>query len=491
MKKRIAIIGGVVVAVAVIGGAGWYFLRGKTTASEEDAIYVTTVSTLMGDVSGTQNRYAGVVEPQKTLEVKLEGNRTVKEVKVKEDQNVKAGDVLFQYDASTAQDDLAQARLELDQYKNEEASLKSQIATLEKEKGEVGADEQLSYTIQIQSTQIDLNKNEYEQKKKAAEIEKLEKSSVTTEVTSEIDGVIKTINTSLIENGEESGSESGESTTFITIVGTGTYRVKGKINEQNMGSIIEGDPVIIRSRVDDELTWTGVMGQVDTSASSKENSESAYADFYGSGSSDEQTTSSSYPFYVNLDSADGLMLGQHVYIEMDYGQSEIKDGIWLDEFYLVDIEEEPYVWASDSKDKLEKRSVTLGEYDEELAKYQILEGLTKNDCIAFPAEGYTEGMPTAINDGAQNVGGVPGEGYDPSMDSSAGPGEDSGEIIDEGTGEGPGMDSGEMPYDSGEGPMDSGEVIYDSGEGPMDSGAASEFGPVGMAGEAEEGVVPS
>lgn len=483
MKKRIAIIGGVVVAVAVIGGAVWYSQRGRTAGAEEDTVYVTTVATLMGDVSGTQNRYAGVVEPQKTLEVKLESNRTIKELKVEEDQNVKAGDVLFEYDTSTSQDDLAQARLELDQYKNEESSLRSQIATLEKEKAEAGADEQLSYTIQIQSTQIDLNKNEYNQKSKAAEIEKLEKSSTTSEVTSEIDGVIKTINTSLMENGNESESGSGgDSTTFITIVGTGTYRVKGKINEQNMGSIIEGDPVIIRSRVDSELTWSGVMGQVDTSSTSSNDSESAYVDFNSSGSSDEQTSSSSYPFYVNLDSADGLMLGQHVYIEMDYGQSEVKDGIWLDEFYLVDIEEEPYVWASNSKDQLEKRSITLGEYDEELGQYEILEGLTKDDCIAFPAEEYEAGMPTAINDGAQSVGEIPDGDFDssmdPSMDSSAEPAEDSGEIIDENTEEGPWMDAEEMPMDSGEEP-------------PVDGGEVSELGPAAAGGEAEEGVGPS
>ncbi len=37
---------------------------------------------------------------------------------------------------------------------------------------------------------------------------------------------------------------------------------------------------------------------------------------------DDTTSSSTYPFYVTLDSSDGLMLGQHVYIEMDEGQEE-------------------------------------------------------------------------------------------------------------------------------------------------------------------------
>ena len=36
-------------------------------------------------------------------------------------------------------------------------------------------------------------------------------------------------------------------------------------------------------------------------------------------------------FYVNLDSSEGLMLGQHVYIEPDEGQDEKKSGIWLND----------------------------------------------------------------------------------------------------------------------------------------------------------------
>ena len=32
------------------------------------------------------------------------------------------------------------------------------------------------------------------------------------------------------------------------------------------------------------------------------------------GSDTSQTASSSYPFYVEMDSSEGLMLGQHVYI---------------------------------------------------------------------------------------------------------------------------------------------------------------------------------
>ena len=432
MKKRIAIVGGTIAAVAVAGGGSWYLWNHKGSSSEQNKVYVTTVATLMGDVSGTQNRYAGVVEPQKTVKVKVDSSRKVKTVNVKEGDQVNAGDVLFEYDESATQDDLAQAELDLERLKNEANSLQNQIDTLTKEKKEAKEEEQLSYTIEIQTAQMNLKKNEYDQKTKEKQIEKLKNASGDLEVKSELSGVIKKINESAInssdsdmDSGESSGS--GSETAFITIVATGTYRVKGIINETNMNSIVEGEPVLIRSRVDKDITWTGVMSGVDTKepTSSRNNTDDMY---YSSGeSTDTQTSSSNYPFYVELDSADGLILGQHVYIEPDHGQDEVKDGIWLDEFYLVDTDTEtPYVWASSAKDKLEKKMVTLGEYDENLGKYEITEGLTEQDCIAFPDETLEEGMDTAINSNGQ----IPGsqneeDNIDSNIDSSIDSGMDS------------------------------------------------------------------
>lgn len=118
-------------------------------------------------------------------------------------------------------------------------------------------------------------------------------------------------------------------------------------------------------------------------------------DYYSSDSSGEN--SSSYPFYVDLDSVEGLMLGQHVYIEMDYGQTETKEGIWLEQYYIEMEEEEPFVWAANDRDRIEKRKVTLGEYDEDLMKYEVVDGLTKDDYIAFPDVTVEEGAVAEKN----------------------------------------------------------------------------------------------
>lgn len=403
MKKRVIIIGGVVAAACLLGAGAWHFLKGKGKSSENVA-YVTTVGSLTGeDVSGTQNRYAGVVEPQKTVEVKLDSGRAIQQLMVEEGQSVKAGDSLFSYDVSSGEEELATAKLELERLKTEAVSYQEQINTYQREKEKAPQEEQLSYTIQIQSAQMDLKKNEYDQKSKAAEIEKLEKVSDSPVVTSEIDGIVKTINKDAMGSGGDSpdSDSSGDSTAFITILGTGNYRVKGKVNEQNRNSIMEGSPVIIRSRVDPTVTWKGSMGEVDTEHPDSGGDDGASSMMMTDGGEDTQTSSSSYPFYVNLDFTEGLMLGQHVYIEMDYGQEDQKKGLWLGEFYILDADGKAYVWASDGQDRLEKRAVTLGDYDQELGEYEIVKGLTKEDCIAFPSEDLTEGMAVEISDQMQ------------------------------------------------------------------------------------------
>lgn len=60
----------------------------------------------------------------------------------------------------------------------------------------------------------------------------------------------------------------------------------------------------------------------------------------------------------------------------------------------------PYVWAADKDKRLVKKSVILGQYDETLGEYEIVEGLTKKDCIAYPSQLYEEGMKTTTNSAA-------------------------------------------------------------------------------------------
>ena len=89
-----------------------------------------------------------------------------------------------------------------------------------------------------------------------------------------------------------------------------------------------------------------------------------------------------------------------MYIERDIpGQDDKKDGLWLSDYYILDTDtNEPYVWAANDKNRLEKRYVTLGKHDDSLGEYEIVDGLTKKDAIAFPTDSLEEGEKTEIGD---------------------------------------------------------------------------------------------
>ena len=116
------------------------------------------------------------------------------------------------------------------------------ISTLEAEKKKAKAEDQLSYTIEIETNKMNLKKNEYSQKSKQSEIDKLQSATQNTEVRSEIDGVIQKIDTSKMTSDDgdsvddssamdstSSSDSSSDSSAFITILSTGAYRVKGKL----------------------------------------------------------------------------------------------------------------------------------------------------------------------------------------------------------------------------------------------------------------------
>ena len=405
MAKKGLIIFGIAATLLAAGLGSWQFYFKDTitlNTSSEGVAYVTKVSSLTGESMGVQNWYAGVVEAQNTVKVKIESGRKVSEVKVNIGDLVKKGDLLFEYDLSSLEDDLKQKQLDLDKLYNEAQNYAENIATLEREKTKANQNQQLSYTIEIETARMNLKQNEYNQTKKLNEIERLRASMTDTQVLSTLDGVIQKIDTSKLSSDDgdtlsdsfesDDFGDSSSDDSFITILGTGNYRVKGMINEQNRSELVVGQSMIIRSRADDTQTWTGSLQLID-----EQNAKSNSNDMFGyTDSSESQTSSSTYPFYVELDSSDGLMLGQHVYIEKDVGQASRADGLWIFDVYVVDADTEaPYVWAAGSSGKLEKRYVVLGEHDDLNFEYRILDGLTAADSVAEPDETLEEGMDTA------------------------------------------------------------------------------------------------
>lgn len=359
-------------------------LSGCASGNSGESVSVEAVSLITGvNADGMADCYPGKVVSGETAELKKDEDKTVLEVLVEEGDMVNEGDVLFSYDTEALQLSLDKLYLDRESLENTISAAENEIAELESQKKNASSDQQLSYTLQIDSREADIREAEYNMALKDKEIEAMENSMENTDITSPISGRVMSVG-----NPDDVGS-TGDGNAFITVMDISAYRVEGHVNELNRGAVYEGMPILVRSRLDETKVWTGTLTSIDW-----ENPVGNSSSVYYYSDDDSMTTSSKYPFYVVLDNTDGLLLGEHVYIE-PATDGESSGGLMLPSWYIVD---ESYVWAANDRGKLEKRSVELGIYDPDMDQYEILSGLDYDDCIAFPDDTLTEGMTTVSYD---------------------------------------------------------------------------------------------
>ncbi len=389
--KKVLIALAIVIPVVLICVGIFFVINKKTKDASEGVCYVEKVSSITGGGVTWQNRYMGIVESQEVTKVQKDSDKTVKEIFVKEEDIVKEGDKLFQYDTEEMNLKLQQLQLELTSIYNNINTMYDQIETLSTERDEAPAENKIEYTSQIQNLQAQINQASYDASAKQLEIDRQSAAITNSVVYAPVGGVISKINNQESSGNDYSydmyGMNGSENDGFISIMAMGDYRIKGTVSELNAYELYEGMSVILRSRMDENMMWTGYISKIDL----EHPEENDYMYYYSPGE-----IATKYPFYVQVDSSEGLMLGQHLYIELDYGQGMVKDGIWLYEGYLLIESNGTFIWK-ETDGKLEKVKIEIGEYDSDMMEYEVLSGISESDYIAYPEDRLLEGMKTTHN----------------------------------------------------------------------------------------------
>ena len=366
--------------------AGCLTLSLASCSVKENQIFVQKVSDLSQmSQSAAADRFSGIVVSESVTEIQRDKDKVVEELYVREGDDVTTGQKLFSYDTDQLQLTLEKQNLELEQLTASIENYGAQIAQLEKDRERANSADKLKYTLQIQTNQIDLKEAELKLKTKQSDVHKSEHLLANALVTSPVDGRVTAIS-------EEGTDEYGKPKAYITIQQSGSYRVKGTLNEMQRGAIMEGQRIRMESRLDPSQFWMGTVTLVDYENPVQGNNNGYYM------SSDEMDSSSRYPFYVELDDSNGLLLGQHLYLSAAMEEeSAAFEGVTLSSAFLCfDEEGNPYVWADNGQGKLDKRLVELGNYDMLRDAYEILSGLEEEDYVAFPDEGLcVAGAPTS------------------------------------------------------------------------------------------------
>ena len=386
MKKAIIILA---VIVVIIAAAGAVFLgliptaENISEAGKQNEIFVSNVGEMVNGFSFTANRYSGVVETQEIVKIDADSEKKVKTTFVKEGDSIKPGDKLFEYDVEDMQLQLEEKKLDVAQTNTEIKAYNDQIDALEKEKKNITAkNKQLTITNQIDAAKLEVQKAEYSKASLEKQIAKLEKSIQNSVVISNVTGTIQSV-------------DDPAADCYIAVSSSADLRIKAMVSEENVAEISEGDSMLIRSRLNEELTWTGKVTSIDTAKPS------------GGTTAMGGDTTTKYPVYISLDDSDGLMIGQHVTAELNLNdESGSSDALMMPDMYIIDVDSKPYIWAESGDSTVEKRYVELGDYDEELMEYEIKSGITEEDFIAFPEDRIVEGMPTThmANDMMQDAG---------------------------------------------------------------------------------------
>ncbi len=439
------------------------------TGQSQGTVYVENVGKIVEKGSiAVSDKFPGVVISEDRVEIRKDETQTVAALHVEQGDMVNSGDVLFSYDSDVLSLELSKMKLELEKLNNTVATLKAQIAQLEKEQKAAAKEDQLSYTVEIQDRQATLEEAEYNAKVKSKEIERTNTALLNVNVLSPISGKVISIDTG--ETGELNGA-------YMIIQQFGNYRIKGTVNELNMNAIVAGAVVNVTARNNSSQAWRGVISSIDLESAQQQENPNPDS---------SMTTSSSYTFYVELDYSEGLMLGQHVYLELSGLVSE-NEGIWLPEYYICyDSEGTVFVWAEGEDGLLERRPVTLGGYDDASYTVEIVNGLTERDYIAFPEATCYTGAKAVREDGTVIM---PSNQEDHNAQDSAGqtenvPQEDAEQFDTKSPGEGgstqsSGVQEGELIAPDQMGDSGSSDLKEPASDGDIGSGEAASDGDLG------------
>ena len=381
----------VLLTLAILGGlgyGGWYAYNTYLAQTpQEGTVYVQSVSVITGvGPAGQRNRYSGVVEAKNVVKLDPDKDLTVKECFVAAGDKVVKGQRLFSYDVESMQIAFEQLQLDILGLENGIQTGEAKVESLKKKLATVKEFKKYEIQMDIQTEELEVRKKQYELSGKTKQAEDMEEALKNTVVYSPVTGTVRSVKT-----GDSSGQDyysyggSTEDTAYITIVAGNDYCVKGTVSEQTIHTLQEGMDVRIQSRVDDSI-WPGRIYKINTEET-KQNGSRYY--YYDSGSGEQ---ASKYDFFVELDNNEGLLMGQHVYIELGSGADQESDALLLPLYYVVENEGQPFVYAADGENRIEKRTVTLGDQDEENGTVAILDGLSYLDRIAFPDETVQVGM---------------------------------------------------------------------------------------------------
>jgi HlyD family secretion protein len=406
-KKKVWILILSIVVVLGIGGTVAYsFTKSKTkTASGESEMPGITVQKASEQELAQSILVTGKIVPESEQKIFIEPEKgTIKEIKVSENQAVKAGDALLVYDSAKIESELARAVRSKDLLASRAKTEQNQIVDVTKRineaKKKLQAQDSTSETTeeapvtqesvnQLSSEKIQLEM-QYESTKSEVsttedQIKELTAQKNNMTVVSKMDGIVVKVEPNVAK------TEAGSAEPVIHIISSQPYKVIGTMSEFDAVKIKDGQPVIIRPKVYKDREW---MGKIE-SVSQFPTEDGASGGEFGGPPGGNVTM---YPFKVVItDDTSELRQGFHVSLEIKVGGGE--KPLVVPHPALVDEGDIKIVYVL-TDNKLERREVKTGAMNDEFI--EIAEGVKLGELVVItPNEQLHDGMEVTSYDEAK------------------------------------------------------------------------------------------
>ncbi|MEC2553712.1 efflux RND transporter periplasmic adaptor subunit [Bacillus tropicus] len=381
-KKKKWIIIGVIVLIVIVAAVNIFVMQGKkkgTTKTDTVSFEKVTERKL-----NNTKLISGQVKPGNIESFYADPTKgKVKDIVVKEGQEVGKGTKLFSYDneeinlqVKQAELDQKMADMRYDQGKKKIDSLKKEI----KKARDGGAGKEVTDPMEEQVNELEIGQKTIDLEKEKGKLQKEELSKKQKELTiySNFAGVVQKLD----KDAAQSSSQAlgGQGKAFLQVASKDPFQVQGTLTELQKSQIQKDQTFTVTAKANNKKKWTGKITEVSEFPTSAEMAQAG-------GMGEATQNMSQYTYKASLDSQDGLSPGYHVSLQVNL---ENKTMVAVPSKSIVEKGDDAFVYVED-KGKLRKQNVKKGSTDGDWT--EVVEGVTVGQkVVKNPSDDVYDGM---------------------------------------------------------------------------------------------------
>lgn len=381
-KKKKWIIIGIIALIVIVVAVNIFVMQGKKKgAATNDAVSFEKVTERK--LNNTK-LISGQVKPGNIESFYADPTKgKVKDIAVKEGQEVEKGTKLFSYENEEINLQIKQAELDqkmadmrYDQGEKKIDSLKKEI----KKAKDNGAGKEVTDPMEEQVSELEMTQKTTDLEKEKGKLQEEELSKKQKELTiySNFAGVVQKVD----KDAAQSSSQAlgGQGKAFLQVASKDPFQIQGTLTELQKSQIQKDQTFTVTAKANNKKKWTGKITEVSEFPTSAEMAQAG-------GMGEANQNMSQYTYKASLDGQDGLSPGYHVSLQVNL---ENKTMIAVPSKSIVEKGDDAFVYIEE-KGKLRKQNVKKGATDGDWT--EIVEGATVGQkVVKNPSDDVYDGM---------------------------------------------------------------------------------------------------